>query len=151
MSRRLHHVGRVVADLDRSVAFYSGPVGLGLLASGRESDPRYAEMLGVERVAFRWAELDLGDGQVLELLQFELPVAPSPPAGDGVTPGSSHIGIRVADIDRVYDDLERAGVGVLSRPIELQEDNHWLGTRVFYARDPDGAMVEFIQEGPASA
>jgi hypothetical protein len=38
---------------------------------------------------------------------------------------------------------------VFSRPIELGEDNRWLGLRVFYALDPDGHLVELIQEASA--
>ena len=175
MDERLHHVGLVVADLERSLGFYRDRLGLGLLATGAETDARYAEMLGVPRVRFAWAELDLGGGHVLELLRFDEPpdrapegasdgasegafegavegartAAPAMP-GDGL-PGVAHLGIRVDDIDAVHDALLRDGAAVISQPIELAEENHWLGVRVFYALDPDGHLVELIQEEPAAA
>ncbi len=163
---RFHHVGLVVADLERSLGFYRDRLGLAQLATGAESDARYAEMLGVPDVRFAWAELDLGGGRVLELLRFDEPsnsvsegaadgalkgvrTAPRATPGGGL-PGVAHLGIRVDDIDAVHDALLKDGARVLSRPIELAEDNHWLGVRVFYAFDPDGHVVEIIQEGPAA-
>ena len=163
---RFHHAGLVVADLERSLGFYRDRLGLAQLATGAESDARYAEMLGVPDVRFAWAELDLGGGRVLELLRFDEPsnsvsegaadgalegvrTAPRATPGGGL-PGVAHLGIRVDDIDAVHDALLKDGARVLSRPIELAEDNHWLGVRVFYAFDPDGHVVELIQEGPAA-
>jgi catechol 2,3-dioxygenase-like lactoylglutathione lyase family enzyme len=156
MDERFHHLGLVVADLERSLGFYCDRIGLSLLARGTESDERYAEMLGVPRVRFAWAELDLGGGHVLELLRFdEQSDAPSggaegaTPAAPGAMSQAAHLGIQVDDIDAVHDALVKDGVTVFSRPVELAEDNHWLGTRVFYALDPDRHMVELIQEAPA--
>jgi catechol 2,3-dioxygenase-like lactoylglutathione lyase family enzyme len=162
MDERLHHVGLVVADLERSLGFYRDRIGLELLAQGAESDARYAEMLGVPRVRFAWAELDLGGGHVLELLRFDEPSHESAagPSGGALRagsatnlaglPGVAHVGIRVDDIDTVHDALVKDGATVISQPIELVEDNQWLGVRVFYALDPDRHLVELIQEAPAA-
>ena len=160
MADRFDHIGLVVADLERSLSFYRDRIGLELLDQGAETDARYAEMLGVPRVRFAWAELDLGGGHVLELLRFDEPssaasqaIAPAttsatpPPT---VVPGVAHLGIRVDDIDAAYEALVSDGATVFSRPIELDEDNRWLGLRVFYARDPDGHLVELIQEAPVA-
>ena len=69
----------------------------------------------------------------------------SPGHGHGL-PGVAHFGIRVDDIDAVHDALVEDGVTVVSRPVELAEDNRWLGLRVFYALDPDRHLVELVQE-----
>lgn len=147
---RFDHVGLVVGDLERSVGFYRDVIGLALLGSGAESDRRYAEMLGVTRVRFAWAELDLGRGHVLELLRFDEPSDTAPTTRGAGLPGVVHLGIRVADIDAAHEALTKHGGTVFSRPIELAEDNRWLGLRVFYALDPDGHLIELIQ-GPAAA
>jgi catechol 2,3-dioxygenase-like lactoylglutathione lyase family enzyme len=172
MADRFDHIGLVVADLERSLSFYRDRIGLELLDQGAETDARYAEMLGVPRVRFAWAELDLGSGHVLELLRFDEPSAvtaaatataatsaePGVEAGaapratppPAVVPGAAHLGIRVDDIDAAYEALVSGGATVFSRPIELGEENRWLGLRVFYALDPDGHLVELIQEAPAA-
>jgi catechol 2,3-dioxygenase-like lactoylglutathione lyase family enzyme len=146
----LHHVGLVSADIERAIPFYSGLLGLELLARGRESDPRYAEMFGVAEIAFRWAEFDLGGGHLLELIEYEpAPERPAagPPAG---LPAGPHFALRVPDADAVYEALTRHGAKVFSRPVELDEDNHWLGARVFYALDPDLNLIEIVEEAGAA-
>jgi len=143
----LHHVGLVSADIERSISFYSGPLGLELLARGRESAPRYAEMFGVDEVAFLWAELDLGGGHLLELIEYEpapeRPAAAQPAAG---LPAGPHFALRVLNVDAVHEALSRHGAKVFSLPVELDEDNHWLGTRVFYALDPDLNLIEIVED-----
>ena len=155
---RFDHTGLVVADLERSLRFYRDLVGLELLGRGAETDARYAEMLGVSRVRFAWAELDLGGGHVLELLRFDEPSGGAAqaisPATTGTTAattvGAAHLGIRVDDIAAVHEALMSDGATVFSRPIELGEENRWLGLRVLYARDPDGHLVELIQQAPVA-
>jgi catechol 2,3-dioxygenase-like lactoylglutathione lyase family enzyme len=147
MSDRFDHVGLAVANLERALGFYRDLVGLKLLDSGAESDVRYAEMLGVSRVRFAWAELDLGGGHVLELLRFDEPAHEATSARlNADLPGVAHLGIRVDDIDAVHEALVNHGVTVFSRPVELAEDNRWLGVSVFYALDPDRHLVELVQE-----
>lgn len=63
-------------------------------------------------------------------------------------PTSTHVALRVSDIDAAHRALVEAGLTVFSAPVELEEENHWLGTRVFYARDPDGTMIELVQGPP---
>ena len=75
------------------------------------------------------------------------PQAALPPT---VLPGRGHLGIRVDDIDVAYKALMSDGATVFSPPIELGEDNRWLGLRVFYALDPDGHLIELIQEASAA-
>lgn len=50
----------------------------------------------------------------------------------------AHPGIRVADIDGLAERLEHAGV-----PVEW--DDHFPGHRRFYAHDPHGNRLEFLQ------
>ena len=179
MPDRFDHAGLVVADLERSLRFYRDRIGLELLHQGTETDARYARMLGVPRARFAWAELDLGGGRVLELLRFDEPsgaasqasapatgaaaqaaphaaayaasdAAPQAALPPTVLPGIGHLGIRVDDIDVAYKALMSDGATVFSPPIELGEDNRWLGLRVFYALDPDGHLIELIQEASAA-
>lgn len=151
-ARTLHHAGMVAADLERSVAFYARLLGVEPAGSGREDDPVYATMIGVPRVAFRWAEFDLGSGQALELIEWEGDEAPDPasPVAGALPspPTSTHVVLRVADIDAAHRVLLDAGVTVFSAPVELREETHWLGARVLYARDHDGNLIELVEEPP---
>jgi lactoylglutathione lyase len=155
VTRRLHHVGLEVADLDRSLEFYRDLLGLEVTAEGDGGGPDTDELVDARGLRFRYAELALGADQLLELIQ-ELghatapqtprsrPVVASAPAPAGPLP-RVHIGIVVDDIDLAYRRLCDARVSTRSGPVDLQEDGAWRGVRALYASDPDGHTVELLQ------
>jgi len=100
--------------------------------------------MGTSGASIRWADLDLGDGHVLELLEF---VEPQGKPLEKVLwdPGAGHIGLRVDDIDAVRARLRDAKVEVRSEPVTLEEPGPWFGVRVLYAIDPDGTWVELVE------
>ena len=139
----LHHVGITVADLDRSLEFYRGLLGLHIEA--RAVDVPAEEVTGIAGARCSIADLDLPDGRVLELIPYT--------AGGGrpltqrtSDPGACHLAISVDDIDVMYERLEQAGVTLRSRPITLADSGpRWDGSRVVYTVDPDGVTVELVQ------
>jgi catechol 2,3-dioxygenase-like lactoylglutathione lyase family enzyme len=141
---QLDHVSVTSADLDRSVAFYRDLLGLPLIGRGESSEPELGAILGEPGVRLLWAEVDLGGGQLLELLQYLSPDG-DPLTPDPARPGGTHIGLRVSDIDAMYLRLSQAGVPIRSKPVEIQEKGDWLGVRCLYARDPDGVTIELVE------
>lgn len=192
--RGLDHVSVTVADLDRSLEFYRDLLGLRVREAGEEEGGQMATIVGFPGVRFRYADVELGGGRILELLQYLEP-AGTPIAQRTCDPGSGHIAFLVDDIDEIYAELIGAGVTVRSAPvmIEGQDDSgpvrvthsmneaaiptenppvpqhagpievmavtqaveadaitievpdYWAGVKVFYAIDPDGVTVEFVQ------
>ena len=141
---RLDHVSVTCADLDRSISFYRDLLGLAFLGRGESEDADMSRITGLADVRLRWAELDLGGGQLLELLQYTSPV------GDPVRqrtnePGSGHIGLAVDDIDRSYRRLVDAGATVRSEPVAISEAGDWNGVRSMYVLDPDGVTIELLE------
>jgi catechol 2,3-dioxygenase-like lactoylglutathione lyase family enzyme len=122
--RGLDHVSVTVADLDRSLGFYRDLLGLRVRETGEDGGGQMATIVGFPRVRFRYADVELGGGQTLELLQYLEP-AGTPIASRTCDPGSGHIGFVVDDIDGIHDELIRAGVTVRSDPvtIEAQQDS----------------------------
>lgn len=140
----IDHVSVTVLDLDRSLAFYHGLLRLPILGRGEEKNSPATGVMGTERAHYLYADLDLGSGQILELLQY------SSPQGTPVTqrvfdPGSGHIGLRVDDLAAVLRRLEPAGVRARSPPVELDEPAWWRGARCVYVTDPDGVTVELVE------
>jgi catechol 2,3-dioxygenase-like lactoylglutathione lyase family enzyme len=189
--RGLDHVSVTVADLDRSLAFYRDLLGLRVREAGEEEGGQMATIVGFPGVRFRYADVEIGDGRILELLQYLEP-AGTPIAQRTCDPGSGHIAFLVEDIDEAYAELVGAGVIVRSAPVTIEghpgpvrvthsmspaaistEDtvaqhagatdvigvieaieadaitvevpDYWAGVTVFYAVDPDGVTVEFVQ------
>ena len=75
MINRLHHTGFVVSDRDKSVAFYRDVVGLELIAEYERVGPGIDAVIGYEDTHLIIANLDLGGGHILELIQYLNPPA----------------------------------------------------------------------------
>jgi len=141
----LHHIGLEVADLDRSLVFYRDLLGLTVTDEGEGGGPDTDELVGAAGMRFRYAELNLGADQLLELIQ---PLGPAalPHVPDTAQRSShAHMGLVIDDIDEAYRRLKEAGLPTRSAPVELQEGDAWRGVRALYAADPDGFTVELLQ------
>jgi lactoylglutathione lyase len=118
----------VVTDLDRSLEFYVGLLGLPL---GHRSG--------------QYAQLDTGPTR-LALYQREAMAAILGQALSPPEPGAPgfEIGFKVPDVDAAYAELVAAGAEGAAPPV----DRPW-GQRTAYVRDPDGHLVELVHAPPA--
>lgn len=137
----LDHVSVTVADLDRSLAFYRDLLGLRVRERGEDGGGQMATIVGFPGVRFRYADVELGGGQILELLQYQEP-AGSPIAQRTCDPGSGHIAFVVADIDEIYGELIAAGVTVRSAPVTIEEHEDSIPVRVTHSMDPQAISTE---------
>jgi catechol 2,3-dioxygenase-like lactoylglutathione lyase family enzyme len=146
MIKCIDHVGITVSDLDRSLAFYCGALGLELLDRVVEDDPSIADLTGYEAVAMECADLDPGDGRVLELIEYRTPVG-SPGRHELRDGGTVHVSLRVDDLDAVLVALaDSAGRLISRRPVLFEEPGSpWDGVRCVYVADPDGVVLELVQ------
>ena len=122
------HVGMTSANLDRTIDFYCGLLGLTLAL--RKANER-GEM----------AFLDTGSG----MLEISCPIADVARSRD-VPPheaGLRHLTFAVTSVDEMIERLQAAGVEILEhpRPAFFTELIH----RVAFVRDPDGIMVELVE------
>jgi diaminopimelate decarboxylase len=132
----LDHVSVACADVDRSLAFYHGLLGLELRDRGTGSAGAVGEITGAGDAQVEWADLALPDGRVLELLRLP---------GDPPAPGSGHFALGVAQAETIHRRLREAGVPLRSEPVVIDDAGDWQGVRCFYAEDPDGTVVELIE------
>jgi len=139
------HISISVADLDRSLAFYRDLLGLPVRERGLLDPGLVERMTGVPDATVSYADVELGS-RVLELLHHSAaqPARPAPQRLLGA--GGIHIGLRVDDAEQVHARLVAGGFTPLSAPVLLPDDgSDWSGSRVFYVRDPDGALVEVVE------
>jgi glyoxylase I family protein len=116
----IHHVSLLIADLQRSLAFYEGVLGLEL----EQSRPD---------LGYPGAWLKLGDRQVHLL---ELP-NPDPVQDRPAHAGRDrHLALTVSDIAQLESALLAAGVGLTKSRS---------GRRALFCRDPDGNGLEFVE------
>lgn len=130
MLKHFEHVGMTCSDLDRTVAFYCGLLGLATVL--RKTLPDGGQ------VAF----LDAGGG-MLEIVQ---------PAGAVRTParavrrdeaGIRHLTLAVDDLQATYAALLAAGVRFIEAPRAAVHDE--VLRKVAFCLDPDGIVVELAE------
>jgi glyoxylase I family protein len=148
MLKSLYHVGMVVEDMARSLAFYQemlgGTVGLDLAMDL----PEFGAGVGIPDTKARIVFLQLpGISSQVELIQYLSPIrkhTASNPSSD--TPGRAHVAFQVTDIQETYDSFQKKGVKFLSKPSVFPADHPQLGGVAFcYFQDPDGGLLELIE------
>jgi catechol 2,3-dioxygenase-like lactoylglutathione lyase family enzyme len=152
MMRTIDHVGLVVADLDRSVEFWCGRLGLRQISRVTETGPDIAALIGEDSVEIEIADLDAGDGRIIELIRYIRP-AGRPVRQRSTEPGSSHIALRVDDLDAALERIQGSQARQVSRrPVVLHDPGGaWDGVACCYIADPDGNVVELVQRPGAAA
>jgi catechol 2,3-dioxygenase-like lactoylglutathione lyase family enzyme len=143
--RGLHHTGIIVSDLERSIEFYAGVLGLEMWTEPSPvfDDPSLGEALGVPGAALRVVTFRVGEG-TLELLEYSAPPSPVEAPLPQNALGSHHVAFRVDDIEATYAELSGKGVRFLSEPQAI-DDGVLAGWRWAYFTDPDGITLELVE------
>jgi catechol 2,3-dioxygenase-like lactoylglutathione lyase family enzyme len=142
--RGIDHAGITVASVAAALGFYRDLLGLRVTDEGEDGGPELDAITGLSDARIRYAELDLGGGQLLEVIEYLSPTG-APLAQRACDPGASHLALRVDDVDAVRDRLAAAGVPIAGRPTTISAPGAWHGARCVYVEDPDGRTVELVQ------
>ena len=128
LSFRVHHTMLPVADLSRSIAFYTRLLGM-KVKERHASEARHVE---VGLVGYG----DEASAPFLELIQDTSARAPVQ-----VTPANIHIGIDTSDLRKLCAILEKDGVTII-RPFKQRSDGMGFSA---WIRDPDGHELELAE------
>jgi catechol 2,3-dioxygenase-like lactoylglutathione lyase family enzyme len=144
--KRVGPIAMTVADMDRSIAFYSGVLTFEKVSDTELAGPAVEELYGVFGARVRVVRLKLGDEQI-ELTEFLAPRG-RPIPGDSRSNDRwfQHIAVVVSDMDRAYQILRKNKVEFASSgPQRLPDWNpNAGGIKAFYFKDPDQHPVEII-------
>jgi lactoylglutathione lyase len=128
---RIHHTMLPVADLDRSIAFYTRL--LGMKPMGRRTDETRKVEVG---------HVGYGDRETQPSLELTRDIGANAPAE--VKPTGIHVAIHVNDLQRLCGVLEHEQVKFLATIKGTP------GRRlVAWIRDPDGHALELVEVYPA--
>jgi len=143
---RVSTVGFTVADLDRSVDFFTRVLGFTMDGETEVAGPAYEELTGVFGVRMRVARVRLG-AETLEITQYLAPEGrPMPVDTRSQDRWFQHVAIVVSDVDAAYRRLREHKVRHASTGPQLLPgaNPNAGGIRAFYFKDPDGHFLELI-------
>lgn len=150
MIRAIDHINIVVADLERSLTFYTKLLGFTEIRRARLSGEWIDNIVGLKDVDARVVYIVAPAGEPrIELLHY------SRPTGEPVsinsrpnTHGLRHIALLVEDIEKLYKRLVKNDVKVFGPPVTVPTGavKHDAGQkRLLYFLDPDGVILELAE------
>jgi catechol 2,3-dioxygenase-like lactoylglutathione lyase family enzyme len=143
-------VALVVADMDRSVAFFRDVLTFEPIADVEVAGDEHERLQGVFGLRLRTVRLRLG-GEFLDLVQYLAPEGrPVPVDSRSHDRWFQHVAIIVRDMDRAYARLRAHHVRHASAgPQRLPDWNRNAGgIQAFYFKDPDGHPLEILAFPP---
>jgi catechol 2,3-dioxygenase-like lactoylglutathione lyase family enzyme len=143
-------VGMTVADMDRSVEFYSKVLSFEKVSDVEVTGSDYERLQGVFGLRMRVVRMKLA-GEFIELTEYLAPKGrPIPVDSRSNDRWFQHIALIVSDMDRAYQWLRQNKAQHASTgPQRLPDWNKNAGgIKAFYFRDPDGHNLEVLQFPP---
>ncbi|TAK31109.1 MAG: hypothetical protein EPO21_18200 [Chloroflexota bacterium] len=140
---QIHHNALNVTDFERSLSFYRDALGLVVRWDRDQSGEMLSRITGLEDPHARQALLSVGD-QHIELFQYHSPT----PVNHVARPcdvAITHIGLLVDDIQAAYAELSAKGMQ-FNCPPQLVRGGPQDGLQATYGHDPDGIILELMQE-----
>src|SRR5262245_8937870 len=131
LSFHVHHTMLPVADLDRSIAFYTRLLGM-------KVKERHASEARKVEVAL------IGYGEEASAPFLELIKDTSERAPGQVIPPNIHVGIDTSDLRKLCTVLQKEGVAFI-RPFKQRSDGMGFSA---WVRDPDGRELELAERHP---
>lgn len=141
MITRMNHTGFIVADLDKSVDFYTNVMGLKIVRRIERDGGPISQVLAYPDTHIKAALLGLEgeEGHILELIQYINPQSAERPTEERAVLGASHLAFNVTDMQATFAKLLEAGAKELNAPVEVSP-----GRIVCYLQDPDGNWIELL-------
>jgi catechol 2,3-dioxygenase-like lactoylglutathione lyase family enzyme len=149
----VHHFSFSVTNIHRTIEFYTRVLGVKLQSQGRN---KY-DTLGAALFGTKWginqqhADLELAvmniGGTRVEFIEYKDPKAQSYHKNPSVA-GSAHLAFTVDNIVETRRKLEEAGVEFHS-PINTYMELGRIEWKWCYFRDPDGIVLELVQQSQA--
>lgn len=147
--RNLWHVSFTVADLDRSVAFYTD-LGMELIHRQTQRNEYTARLVGFPGVHLEVAMLAIPgsepgrSGHHLELVQYVHPLG-EPVRPRTNQPGAPHLALETSDIHADFERLRAKGVRFRAEaPVAIEAGRNQGGFTIYF-EDPDGITLELVQ------
>jgi len=144
----LHHFNLIVADKEKTKAFYHGLLGLEIALETEIDDEEFSRGVGLPgtKVLAVFFKLPSNSG-LIETFQYVHPAGKPIPDSAKVNDGGwQHLCFQVDDIEKTTAELKAKGITFLSTPVTISPQHPFFaGVRFCYFRGPDGEILELLQ------
>ena len=142
-----YHAGITVRSIEASLAFYRDLLGLEVVRDFTRDLPFLMELVGIPAKSIRSVFLEITPEHFVELVEYH-GVEQFPAAARPCDLGVGHTCLFVEDLTALHAELLAAGIKMRSaQPVTLPL-GPYAGSKVIYAHDPDGYLVELYQLAP---
>ena len=148
--QRIHHVGVIVTDIERSMKFYNTLLGQEPdIRTDVDNSAGLSRQFGVgEKEGDAKAKIAFYhiDNTSFELIEVQQPstVLDQPEVFHA---GAKHVCFQVEDCDATYAVMKGEGYEFVAEPCHFDEDQPKLeGVKWAYFRDPDGNFLEIMED-----
>lgn len=139
--KAVRHIGIVVSDLNKALAFYQDLLGLKVVKRMEESGEYIDKITALEKVKVTTVKMAAEDNNLIELLYYHShpkTLIKSRPAN---ALGVSHVAFGVEDIEAEYRRLKGKGI-LFNAPPQYSPDGY---AKVTFCQDPDGNLIELVE------
>jgi catechol 2,3-dioxygenase-like lactoylglutathione lyase family enzyme len=149
MLRAVNHVAFVVADVERSIEWYTRNFGFSIAVRQRQDNAYTRRLVGLPDAVLEVAHLrlpgvDSTRSPTVELIQYVAPISTMRQNSDVNSIGAAHLAFSVDDLWSMYQALREIGVEFYSPPIAIELGAN-KGGYTCYLADPDGNRLELFQ------
>ena len=144
MIRSIHHFSFTVSDMESSLAFYTGILGMEVGSDVIIQESRDHSVTRIPDARLRIVHLRTY-GSVIELIQYLSPIG-KPLNTRTCDTGSAHLAFVVDDMEASYRELQRKGVHFKSDPVVTGTEAGTIVKSVYFL-DPDGITLELVEIG----
>lgn len=145
MIKAVEHFSFTVSNLEESLAFFCGLLGLEATPIMEVDHPDVRQIVGMADARLRIALVKLPGEKNIELIQYLQPQGKALDL-DTSNPGVAHIAFEVEDLQTMHRELADKGVRFISAPV-WASGNDGTGTwGVCYLRGPDQITFELIEK-----
>jgi catechol 2,3-dioxygenase-like lactoylglutathione lyase family enzyme len=141
-----NHTSFTVADMDKSVKFWTEMLGFSAASVSPREGRWQEEVTGIPGASLMVAHL-YGHGHHIEFIQYRKGAIPGA-APEPALRGAAHVCLETDDIERMWAALLKAGA-TAQGSIATVTTGAVDGAKAGYIRDPNGILIELLQLGQA--
>lgn len=142
MIEGIRHTGIVVRDLAKSQDFYLN-LGFKIQSQAEEEGPFIENVTGIKNVNIKWIKMNLPDGNLLELIQYNNPLTEKEISKQEANQfGVSHLAFNVRNIDLFCQNVIKLGGNIVNLP-SLTINKQF---KVAYCHDIEGNLFEAVEK-----